>query len=52
MDYNRYAHKKLERMCADWIEMPKVVCLNSQTACCEMTLRLLEIGTWDEVIKI
>ena len=52
MDYNRYAHKKLERICADGIETPQAVCLNSQTACSEMALRLLGISTGDEVIAV
>lgn len=42
--------KELEKMCADWIGTPKCVCLNSQTACAEMTLRLLGIGAGDECI--
>lgn len=42
--------KKLEGMLADHIGVPGCVCLNSQTACAEMTLRLLGIGPGDEVI--
>lgn len=42
--------KKLERLLADYIGVPGCVCLNSQTACAEMTLRLLGIGPGDEVI--
>ena len=42
--------KKLEAMIADWIGTEKCVCLNSQTACAEMALRLLEVGEGDEVI--
>ena len=36
--------KELEKRCAAWIDTPKCVCLNSQTACAEMTLRLLGVG--------
>lgn len=42
--------KELERKCAEWIGTPKCVCLNSQTACSETTLRVLGIGTGDECI--
>ena len=42
--------KQLERNLAEWIGVEKCVCLNSQTACAEMTLRLLGIGAGDEVI--
>ncbi len=42
--------KKLEKQIAAWIGTPKCVCLNSQTACAEMTLRVLGIGEGDEVI--
>ncbi len=42
--------KELERKIAGWIGSEKCVCLNSQTACAEMTLRLLGIGAGDEVI--
>lgn len=42
--------KELEKRCAAWIDTPKCVCLNSQTACAEMTLRLLGIGKGDECI--
>ena len=42
--------KELERKCAAWTGAPKSVCLNSQTACAEMTLRLLGIGEGDECI--
>lgn len=42
--------KQLEKNIAEWIGTEKCVCLNSQTACAEMTLRLLEIGNGDEVI--
>lgn len=49
--------KTLEKKIADWIGVgitesntPRCVCLNSQTACAEMALRLLGIGEGDEVI--
>lgn len=42
--------KDLERHVADWCNTSKAVCLNSNTACSEMTLRLLGIGPSDEVI--
>lgn len=42
--------KKLESLIAEWIGTPKCVCLNSQTACAELALRLLGIGEGDEVI--
>lgn len=42
--------KQLEKNIAQWIGVEKCVCLNSQTACAEMALRLLGIGPGDEVI--
>jgi len=42
--------KELERQIAAYCGTERAVCLNSQTACAEMTLRLLEIGPGDEVI--
>ena len=50
--------KKLEKLIAEYVgvsedsdlETPNCVCLNSQTACAEMCLRLLGIGEGDEVI--
>ena len=42
--------KLLESKIAEYIGVEKCVCLNSQTACAEMALRLLEIGDGDEVI--
>ncbi len=42
--------KKLEEECAGLLGSPRCVCLNSQTACAEMTLRLLGIGPGDECI--
>ena len=42
--------KQLEKNIAQWIGVEKCVCLNSQTACAEMALRLLGIGAGDEVI--
>ena len=42
--------KKLEALIADYVGVKKCVCLNSQTACGELSLRLLGIGAGDEVI--
>lgn len=42
--------KELERQIASYLGTNKAVCLNSQTACAEMALRLLGIGEEDEVI--
>lgn len=50
--------KKLEKLIAKYVGVnqdtdvttPNCVCLNSQTACAEMALRLLGIGAGDEVI--
>ncbi len=42
--------KLLESKIAEWIGTPKAVCLNSQTACAEIALRILGIGEGDEVI--
>lgn len=42
--------KRLENEIANWIGVDKSACLNSQTACAETALRLLEIGPGDEVI--
>ncbi|MCX4313387.1 MAG: DegT/DnrJ/EryC1/StrS family aminotransferase [Clostridia bacterium] len=42
--------KKLECEIAEYVGTPKCVCLNSQTACAEMALRVLGIGEGDEVI--
>lgn len=42
--------KQLEKEIAEWIGTEKCVCLNSQTACAEMALHVLEIGPGDEVI--
>ena len=42
--------KELERRIADYIGVKKACCLNSQTACAEMALRILGIGEGDEVI--
>lgn len=42
--------KELEREVAKFCGTSRAVCLNSQTACAEMTLRLLGIGEGDEVI--
>lgn len=42
--------KKLEALIASYTHVIKCVCLNSQTACGEMALRVLGIGDGDEVI--
>lgn len=42
--------KELERQIASYVGTNKCVCLNSQTACAEMALRLLGVGEGDEVI--
>ena len=42
--------KLLEKKIAEWIGTPRCVCLNSQTACAEISLRILGIGPGDEVI--
>ena len=42
--------KELERQVATFCDTKRAVCLNSQTACAEMTLRLLGIDKDDEVI--
>ena len=42
--------KELEKQIAAYVGINKAVCLNSQTACAEMALRILGIGEGDEVI--
>lgn len=42
--------KEFEKKIAQYCNTKKAVCLNSATACMEMTLRLLGIGEGDEVI--
>ena len=42
--------KQLEKNIAEWLGTNKCVCLNSQTACAEMALRVLGIGAGDEVV--
>ncbi len=42
--------KELERKTAAYVGTERAVCLNSQTACAEMALRLMGIGEGDEVI--
>ncbi len=42
--------KELERLVAQRCGTNRAVCLNSNTACAEMTLRILGIGPGDEVI--
>ncbi len=42
--------KEFEKKIAHYCGVKKAVCLNSQTACAEMALRLLGVGEGDEVI--
>ena len=42
--------KKLEKIVAEFVNSDCCVCLNSQTACAELALRLLGVGEGDEVI--
>ena len=42
--------KQLEKNIAQYVGTNKCVCLNSQTACAEMALRVLGVGPGDEVI--
>lgn len=42
--------KELERQIAKYVGVNRCVCLNSQTACGEMALRVLGIGAGDEVV--
>ena len=42
--------KEFERQIAQFCEVNRAVCLNSQTACAEMALRILGVGPGDEVI--
>lgn len=42
--------KEFEREIAEYCNVNKAVCLNSQTACAEMALRILGVGAGDEVI--
>ena len=42
--------KLLEKLIAEYCGTKRAVCLNSQTACAEMTLNLLGVGPGDEVI--
>lgn len=42
--------KKLEQQIANYCQVNQSVCLNSQTACAEMALRVLGIGPGDEVL--
>ena len=42
--------KALEKQIAAYCAAPRAVCLNSQTACAEMALRIMGIGPGDEVI--
>ena len=42
--------KQLEKNIAEYIGVNRCVCLNSQTACAEMALRVLGVGPGDEVV--
>ena len=42
--------KQLEKEIAEYVGVERAVCLNSQTACAEMALRILGIGEGDEII--
>ncbi|WP_368901467.1 DegT/DnrJ/EryC1/StrS family aminotransferase [Oceanobacillus oncorhynchi] len=42
--------KEFEQRIAEYIGVDRAVCLNSATACMEMTLRILGVGPGDEVI--
>ncbi|MCI8562762.1 MAG: DegT/DnrJ/EryC1/StrS family aminotransferase [Lachnospiraceae bacterium] len=42
--------KQLEREIAEYCKAGRAVCLNSQTACAEMTLRVLGVSAGDEAI--
>ncbi len=42
--------KELENKIANYVGTERCVCLNSQTACAQMALRLLGVGPGDEVI--
>lgn len=42
--------KEFERQIAEYCNVNRAVCLNSQTACAELALRVLGIGAGDEVI--
>ncbi len=42
--------KQLEKLIAQYVGTSMCVCLNSQTACAEMALRVLGVGAGDEVI--
>lgn len=44
--------KEFEKEIAEFCGVNRAVCLNSQTACAEMALRLLGIGEGDEVIAV
>lgn len=44
--------KELERQVAEFCGVNRAVCLGSQTACAEMTLRLLGVDSTDEVMAV
>lgn len=44
--------KKLEKLIAEYVGTEMCVCLNSQTACAELALRVMGIGEGDEGLVI
>ena len=44
--------KELERQLAEYLGVKRCVCLNSQTACAEMALRVLGVGPGDEALRL
>ena len=44
--------KEFERRIAEYCRTSKAVCLNSATACLEMTLRVMGIGEGDEAVSV
>ena len=51
MDYYWYPRvKEFERQIAEYCHVKRAVCLNSQTACAEMALRIFGIEPGDEII--
>lgn len=44
--------KLLEKKIAEYVGTEMCVCLNSQTACAEMALRVLGVGSGDEVVTV
>ena len=44
--------KQFEKNIGEYLGNKNVCCLNSQTACAEMALRILGVGPGDEVIAV